>query len=53
MLTERNRGYFCLEGIAQDALIMNLDDLFLGAVDNIYSSTIGRNKTKFSEVLLL
>ena len=34
------------EGIAQDALIMNVDDLLcVGAVDNILvSSTIGRNK---------
>lgn len=34
------------KGIAQDALIMNLDDLLcVGAVDNIMlSSTIGRNK---------
>ena len=36
------------KGIAQDALIMNLDDLLcVGAVDNILvSSTIGRNKNK-------
>ncbi|GHA28115.1 phosphoribosylformylglycinamidine cyclo-ligase [Salinimicrobium marinum] len=35
------------KGIAQDALIMNIDDLLcVGAVDNIMlSSTIGRNKT--------
>ncbi len=35
------------KGIAQDALIMNIDDLIcVGAVDNILlSSTIGRNKT--------
>ena len=34
------------KGIAQDALIMNIDDLFcVGATDNILvSSTIGRNK---------
>ncbi len=34
------------KGIAQDALIMNIDDLLcVGAVDNIHlSSTIGRNK---------
>jgi phosphoribosylformylglycinamidine cyclo-ligase len=34
-------------GIAQDAIIMNLDDLLcVGAIDNILlSSTIGRNKT--------
>ena len=34
------------KGIAQDALVMNLDDLIcVGAVDNIMlSSTIGRNK---------
>jgi len=34
------------KGIAQDALIMNIDDLLcVGAIDNIlFSSTIGRNK---------
>ena len=34
------------KGIAQDALVMNIDDLLcVGAVDNILvSSTIGRNK---------
>lgn len=38
------------KGIAQDALIMNIDDLLcVGAVDNILlSSTIGRNKNKIS-----
>ena len=42
------------KGIAQDALIMNIDDLIcVGAVDNILlSSTIGRNKNNIpSEVL--
>src|ERR1035437_11143670 len=36
------------EGIAQDAIIMNLDDLLcVGATDNVLlSSTIGRNKNK-------
>ena len=36
----------CMEGIAQDAIVMNTDDLLcVGAVDNILvSSTIGRNK---------
>ena len=36
------------KGIAQDALIMNIDDLLcVGAVENILvSSTIGRNKNK-------
>jgi phosphoribosylformylglycinamidine cyclo-ligase len=36
------------KGIAQDAIVMNLDDLIcIGAVDNILlSSTIGRNKNK-------
>ena len=36
------------KGIAQDAIVMNLDDLLcVGAVDNILlSSTIGRNKHK-------
>jgi len=35
------------KGIAQDAIVMNTDDLLsVGAVDNIlFSSTIGRNKT--------
>lgn len=39
-----NRDVF--KGIAQDAIVMNLDDLLcVGAVDNIIlSSTIGRNK---------
>lgn len=38
------------KGIAQDALIMNLDDLLcVGAIDNILlSSTIGRNKRLIS-----
>ncbi len=38
------------KGIAQDALIMNIDDLLcVGAVDNILvSSTIGRNKLRIS-----
>jgi phosphoribosylformylglycinamidine cyclo-ligase len=37
------------KGIAQDALIMNIDDLLcVGATDNILlSSTIGRNKNSF------
>ncbi|MGL2967476.1 AIR synthase related protein [Flavobacterium sp. XGLA_31] len=42
------------KGIAQDALIMNIDDLLcVGAVDNIMlSSTIGRNKNRIpGEVL--
>jgi phosphoribosylformylglycinamidine cyclo-ligase len=42
------------KGIAQDALIMNIDDLLcVGATDNILlSSTIGRNKSKIpGEVL--
>ncbi len=38
------------KGIAQDALIMNIDDLLcVGAVDNILlSSTIGRNKNQIT-----
>ena len=38
------------KGIAQDALVMNLDDLLcVGVTDNILlSSTIGRNKNKIS-----
>jgi hypothetical protein len=36
------------KGIAQDALIMNIDDLLcVGATDNILPSTIGRNKISF------
>jgi phosphoribosylformylglycinamidine cyclo-ligase len=35
-------GMFSVEGIAQDALIMNIDDLLCGATDNILlSSAIG------------
>jgi len=39
------------KGIAQDALVMNLDDLLcVGATDNILlSSTIGRNKNLISK----
>ena len=46
MLVEDWR-FISLEGIAQDALIMNIDDLLcVGAVENILvSSTIGRNKS--------
>ena len=43
----RETGDLCVwRGIAQDALVMNLDDLLcVGATDNILvSSTIGRNK---------
>jgi phosphoribosylformylglycinamidine cyclo-ligase len=42
------------KGIAQDALIMNLDDLLcVGAIDNILlSSTIGRNKNLISGEVL-
>lgn len=38
------------KGIAQDAIVMNLDDLLcVGACQNIlFSSTIGRNKTKIT-----
>jgi phosphoribosylformylglycinamidine cyclo-ligase len=40
--------YSVWKGIAQDSIIMNIDDLLcVGAVDNIlFSSTIGRNKMK-------
>lgn len=43
------------KGIAQDALIMNIDDLLcVGAVDNILmSSTIGRNKLKTNSGVLM
>ncbi len=47
--------YSVWKGIAQDALIMNIDDLIcVGAIDNILmSSTIGRNKLKIpAEVLV-
>ena len=42
------------KGIAQDALIMNIDDLLcVGATDNILvSSTIGRNKNKIPEEVI-
>ena len=42
------------KGIAQDALIMNIDDLLcVGAIDNIMlSSTIGRNKNRIPEEVL-
>jgi phosphoribosylformylglycinamidine cyclo-ligase len=42
------------KGIAQDALIMNIDDLLcVGATDNIMlSSTIGRNKNKITGEVL-
>ena len=42
------------KGIAQDALIMNIDDLLcVGATDNIMlSSTIGRNKSKIPGEIL-
>ncbi len=42
------------KGIAQDALIMNIDDLLcVGATDNIMlSSTIGRNKNKIPGTVL-
>ena len=38
------------KGIAQDAIVMNIDDLLcIGAIDNILlSSTIGRNKNRVS-----
>jgi phosphoribosylformylglycinamidine cyclo-ligase len=42
---ERNRDISVWKGIAQDALIMNIDDLLCREQDNILlSSTIGRNK---------
>src|SRR3970040_2964814 len=43
------------KGIAQDALIMNIDDLLcVGATDNILmSSTIGRNKHKIPGDVLM
>ncbi len=46
MYWKETRDLSVWKGIAQDALIMNIDDLLcVGAVDNIMlSSTIGRNK---------
>ena len=44
-LLERNRRYIRLERIAQDALIMNIDDLLcVGAVENILVSSTMVNK---------
>jgi phosphoribosylformylglycinamidine cyclo-ligase len=41
----KETGDISVKGIAQDALIMNIDDLLCGSNDNILlSSTIGRNK---------
>ena len=54
MYWKETRDLSVWKGIAQDALIMNIDDLLcVGATDNIMlSSTIGRNKSKIpSEVL--
>ena len=56
MCWKRDRRPLRLERIAQDALIMNIDDLLcVGAVDNILllSSTIGRNKNLIQEKSLL
>jgi len=43
------------KGIAQDAIVMNIDDLLcVGATDNILvSSTIGRNRTKIPADVIL
>ena len=43
------------QGIAEDAIIMNIDDLLcVGATDNmLLSSTIGRNATKISSKVIL
>lgn len=48
MYWKETGDYNVWKGIAQDALIMNVDDLLcVGAVDNmLMSSTIGRNKLK-------
>ncbi len=48
MYWKETGDYSVWKGIAQDSVIMNLDDLLcVGAVDNILlSSTIGRNKMK-------
>jgi hypothetical protein len=43
--TGKKQVIFSLEGIAQDALIMNIDDLLcVGATDNIFINN-RRNKT--------
>ena len=52
----RETGDFSVwKGIAQDAVVMNLDDLLcVGATNNILlSSTIGRNKLKISGEVIL
>ncbi len=50
MYWKETRDLSVWKGIAQDALIMNIDDLIcVGATENIMlSSTIGRNKNKIS-----
>ncbi|MBN1182750.1 MAG: phosphoribosylformylglycinamidine cyclo-ligase [Bacteroidales bacterium] len=50
MYWKETGDYSVWRGIAQDAIIMNIDDLLcVGAVDNILlSSTIGRNRSKIT-----
>ena len=55
MYWKETGDYTVWKGIAQDALIMNIDDLLcVGAMDNILmSSTIGRNMLKIPGVVLV
>lgn len=55
MYWKETADYSIWEGIAQDAIVMNLDDLIcVGATDNILlSSTIGRNSKKISSKVIL
>jgi len=55
MYWKETGDYSVWKGIAQDALIMNVDDLIcVGAIDNmLMSSTIGRNKLKIPGDILV
>ncbi|HLO61310.1 MAG TPA: AIR synthase-related protein [Bacteroidales bacterium] len=55
MYWKETGDYSVWKGIAQDALIMNVDDMLcVGAVDNMMmSSTIGRNKMKIPGDVLM
>ena len=50
MYWKETADYSVWKGIAQDAIVMNIDDLLcVGAVDNmLLSSTIGRNRNKIT-----
>lgn len=54
MYWKETGNYAVWKGIAQDAIIMNIDDLLcVGATDNILlSSTIGRNRSKINAKVL-